>query len=467
MPIQISRPGGQLSSIRPDGSRVPIHPSDVHGRFITARRVVFAILIAVYALAPLIRIGGHPAIHLDVAQRRFFLLGQTYNAQDFWMVILIALNLIFGLLAVTTWRGRLWCGWACPQTVFLESFFRPIERLFDGPRERRMKRETAPRNARFYVRAILKHAAYLTMAWLLSHVALALFLSVHDLLGVMVDGPAAHPVAFGWAVAVTGVLYFNFAWFREQFCVVLCPYGRLQSVMHDRDSIVIGYDAKRGEPRGPLLKAGIQGPPRGDCVDCGKCVTACPTAIDIRHGLQMECIACAQCVDACDEVMTKIHKPIGLIRYASSNELEGKPTRQVRPRTIVYSVLFTIVFTVLTASLLTRKSFEANLLRLPGLPYFVEGTEVRNSLQIHLINKSPDTARYTLTIDAAPTIRIAIASQAFELESLTQKQIPLFVWARANELHAGQKVQVRITDETHHTERLVEMPLLGPPGASK
>ncbi|HEY8924555.1 MAG TPA: 4Fe-4S dicluster domain-containing protein, partial [Polyangia bacterium] len=284
-------------ALRPDGRRTAIHTIDVKGRFIRARRLTFAALIALYVAAPLIRIGGHPAVHLDVAARKFFLLGSTFNAQDFWIVLFIGTALLFSLLLLTAWHGRIWCGWACPQTVFLEAVYRPIERLVEGPRSRRLKLRGAPWTLERAARTAVKHVLYILVSLILSHVALSLFLSASELAAMVREGPASHPAAFTWSVAVTAALYFNYAWFREQLCIVLCPYGRLQSVLHDPDSIVVGYDARRGEPRGKLVRsaalalapAATAPAPRGDCVDCRKCVYACPTGIDIRNGLQMEC----------------------------------------------------------------------------------------------------------------------------------------------------------------------------------
>jgi len=416
-----------LGSMRPDGSRLTVHPADVQGRWIHRRRLAFGALIAFYVLAPLLPVGGHPAIHLDVAHRRFYLFGQTFNAQDFWLVVLIALSFVFGLLLVTAWRGRVWCGWACPQTVFLEGVYRPIERFFDGPRERRLRDMAAPWTAAKLGRRAAKLAIFLAVSLAIAHTATAIFVGPRELFAMVREGPAAHQIAFGLTMGFTAILMLNFAWFREQFCVVLCPYGRLQSVLHDRDSITVAYDEGRGEPRGKLYK-GEGEAPRGDCIDCQRCVVVCPTAIDIRNGLQMECLACLQCVDACDAVMDKVGRRRGLIGLYSQQQVARAASRVLRPRLAVYAALFLVSVTALGASLATRSTFEANVLRPRGAnPFVVDGAVVRNAFEIHLVNKGPATANYSVSVEAPVAADVVVGTPAVELPSLSDVRVPIAV----------------------------------------
>lgn len=452
-----------LTAIRPDGKRPAIHPLDVRGRFITARRIVFAILIAIYVAAPLVHIGGHPAIHLDVGARKFFLLGKSFNAQDVWILLFLLTGALFTLLFVTAWRGRVWCGWACPQTVFLEAIYRPIERLFEGPRSRRLKLPQMPWTLTRVLRTGGKHLSYFIVSVLLSHVALALFLPFSELALMIGQGPVAHPVPFMWAAGVTAVLYFNFAWFREQFCVVLCPYGRLQSLLHDPHSIVIGYDQSRGEPRGPLRKeANPDDAPRGDCIDCKKCVHVCPTAIDIRVGFQMECLACAQCIDVCDEVMDKIEKPRGLIRYASLEQFAGRKTRVLRPRLYLYAVLVVIALGGLSFGLGGRVLFEANVYRPPGVPWVIEGDEIRNQVQLHLVNKSTTPRTYSIRVETPEGMKARFEAESLQLKSLEDSYLPLILISNRATLPLDPTVQVYIRDTSTGEERMREVGFVAP-----
>ncbi len=411
----------RLYSIRSDGSRRFLHPADVRGRFIRWRRVGFVALLAIYVALPLVDVGGHPAVHLDIADRRFYLFGGVFNATDVWLVVFALLAFAFGLLFVTSWLGRAWCGWACPQTVFLEGVYRLIERAIDGPGEKRLRLDQAPLGAGKVARRVSKHAIYVGVSLLLAHVTVSLFVSGRGLVAMMHHDPRAHVEAFAWTMAIAGVLYFDFGWFREQFCIVMCPYGRMQSALVDRDSLVIGYDRARGEPRGKVKAAG-----RGDCVDCARCVVVCPTGIDIRNGLQMECIACAQCIDACDEIMDKVGQRRGLIRYDSQRRLEGGARAGVRGRLIAYGARFAAALVALALSTGERAPFEATLVRAPGAPFVVdEAGAVRNQFVLHLTNKSAAAAEFRVA--AAAGAAEVIAPRTVALEPLGSVRVPLFL----------------------------------------
>lgn len=454
LPIVESR-----SSIRGDGSRPAIHPADVHGRFNSARWVVFAVLLAVYILVPWLKVGGNPAVLLDVAHRRFFLFGAVFNAQDIWLTFFLLSGIGFGLVALTAVAGRIWCGWGCPQTVFLEGVFRPIQRLIEGSAAQRIRREAGPWTVERIARRTLLWSIYLVLALGVAHVFLGYFTPIRGLWSMIQAGPSESPEAFAWMLAITGVTFFNFAWFREQTCVAICPYGRLQSVLTDPDSLVIGYDEKRGEPR---ARGKVKAEGAGDCIDCNRCVVVCPTGIDIRNGLQLDCIACTRCIDACDDVMARLDRPKGLIRYDSQQGLHHEPRRFLRPRLGLYAVLGLMGLGATLLAFRTHSPYEANLLRLGGLPYTVENGTVRNAYDIHLVNK--ESHRVTFTIDpitGAP-FSFVIPMARVTLEPLVGSHVPVFVTVPQGSLQGDARIRIRVRPEGEGQPRTIEAPFLGP-----
>jgi len=421
----------RLYSIRSDGSRRKLHPSDVRGRFMRARRIVFGILVLAALAMPFVHIKGHPAVQLDIANRRFYLFGSAFNAQDVWMLVFLLAAVAFGILFVTAWLGRVWCGWSCPQSVFMEGLFRPIERLLEGAGEKRYRLDEAPMSGGKLARKLVKHVLFIVASTAIAHGILSFFVSGRALLDMMRHDPRQHPEAFAWMLAFTGIMYFNFAWFREQFCIVVCPYGRLQGVLADDDSMVIGYDKTRGEPRAHRDK-GKRRDGAGECVDCNRCVAVCPTGIDIRQGLQLECVACAQCIDACDEVMDKLAQPRGLIRYASHNQFSGKKHRTIRPRLIAYFTLFAIAVSGAGIAAARHRSFEANLLRVRGTPYVrdvaADGkTTWRNTYELHLVNKRTVATTFVVTPKAPVAAEYVLPQGRLTLAPGEDRRVPIVV----------------------------------------
>jgi cytochrome c oxidase accessory protein FixG len=306
--------------------------------------------------------------------------------------------------------------------VFIEAIFRPIERLVNGPRNVALRRAGGPADLDRAARLAATHALYLVASFLVAHVFLAYFVSLPALWRMMTTHPGAHPEAFGWMLATTALTYGAFAVFREQFCVVMCPYGRLQSVLLDDDALVIGYDERRGEPRGKTTAED-----RGACVDCNRCVVVCPTGIDIREGLQLDCIACTACVDACDEVMDRLGRPRGLVRYDSLHGLRGEPRHVLRPRIVVYTALLVVGIVVAALAIGRREPFEANLLRLPGPPYTIEEGRVRNGFELHVVNKTSAPATFTLSAEREPGVELIIPITEVEIEPLGSRRLPFFV----------------------------------------
>ncbi len=437
-------------SLGRDGRRKRPYPADVSGRWATYRRIVYALLVVFWAALPWIPLAGHPAVFLDIDKRQFFLFGFTANAQDIPLMFFAITGVGFGLLYATALLGRVWCGWACPQTVFIESLFRPLERLINGPRNTAMKRAAGPMTFDRGWRTALTHAAYLIAAAVVAHVFLAYFVSLPKLFAIVRTKPSEHPEAFAWMLGTTALFYVNFGHFREQFCVVMCPYGRLQSVLLDDDSLVVGYDEKRGEPRarGKVKseandEAGKLG--KGDCVDCNRCVVVCPTGIDIRDGLQLDCIACTACIDACDEVMEKVGRPTGLIRYDSLKGLRGEPRRVLRPRIYAYTGLLILGVVVATTFFAKRTPFEANVLRLPGIPYTRENGALRNAFEIHLVNKEAKPVTFVLEPRGTREMTWSIEAREVTLDALGQRRVPVFVTIDQAKFQGDRPFVVRVT----------------------
>jgi cytochrome c oxidase accessory protein FixG len=429
------------SSIQSDGRREKLRLGDVAGWFTTRRQAFFYALIAVFALLPLLRVHGAPLIFLDILHRRFYLFGDTFNAQDTYLLFFLLASGIVTLFIVTALVGRAWCGWACPQTVYLEGVFRRIERLVEGPKARQLQLAKAPWGPRKAALKLIKHGLYLAAAVLVSNIFISYFVSFDQLRLWVLVSPAEHLTAFGWMAAITGALYFDLAWFREQTCVVICPYGRLQSALTDDDTLVVGYDAGRGEPRGHLGAVGAK-----DCIDCGRCVDVCPTGIDIREGLQLECIACANCIDACDAIMVQIGRPKGLVRYDSLMGLQGSPQRFLRPRIYAYAGILAMIGLLAVLFVARRRPFEATLIRQQGLPYSLDHGVIRNTYLLHLVNKTRDAATFKLELELPDGAHGLVPLPVVPVASLGTLSVPLDVELPAAQWHGGFEVAARTTD---------------------
>ena len=447
-----------VTTIRDDGSRPFLFPADTHGRFTTARRIWSLLLIAFYLSLPWIKINGYPAVFLDVALRRFHLFGLTLAAQDVWLMFFLITGLGFSLFFVTALFGRIWCGWACPHTVFLDHVYRRIERAIDGDAIERRRLDEAPASGGKLFKRVLKHSLYILVSAVIAHLFLAYFVSLPEVWVMVSAAPTAHWSAFAFMAVFTGILYFNFGWFREQLCIVICPYGRLQSALIDDNSLVIGYDTNRGEPRG---KVGTEG--AGSCVACNRCVQVCPTGIDIRQGLQLECVGCTACIDACDDVMTRLHRPRGLIRYDSQTAFAGKATRWFRPRTLLYGVLLLIGASVATWALSTIRPANLGVTRIIGAPYIVSADYVRNQFLVRIVNKQNGPAEFLLHLEHAPAgLRQTGLVGPIRVEALGEIVQPLVFQQLRADYRGPFLFTIGIADPagTFHLERQVEF--LGP-----
>jgi cytochrome c oxidase accessory protein FixG len=442
-PVRIRPDRDSVTTIREDGSRLFLHPADAQGWFTTARRWSGWFLIAIYLALPWIPVGGHPAVFLDIAGRRFHLFGSTLAFQDAWLMFFGITGLGFALFFITSLLGRVWCGWACPQTVFLEHVYRRIERWLEGDSFQRRRLDSLPWGASKLLRRGGKQVVFFLISAVIAHLFLAYFVSIPELWSMMHAAPGTHWASFVFVFVFTAILYFNFAWFREQLCIVICPYGRLQSALIDDHSLVIGYDAKRGEPRGRLNT-----PDAGACVDCNRCVQVCPTGIDIRHGLQIECIGCAACIDACDTVMDKVGRPRGLIRYDSLAGFAGGRTRWLRPRTLVYLALLIVGIAVASWALSTVRPANLTITRMTGAPYFVTDDAVRNQFLVRLVNKRDTSTSFVITLPDAPATLMRTGLEGgVTLAPLAEEVRPLVLQMSRATYEGSFPLVVRVSDE--------------------
>ncbi|MEZ4701560.1 MAG: cytochrome c oxidase accessory protein CcoG [Rhodothermales bacterium] len=403
-PRILESPEEVLSTLGADGKRRWIYPVSSPGRYFNWRRIVGYVLVVLYLALPVIHIGGKPAVMLDFVHREFALFGLTFYPTDTLLLLGFGVSMVLVVIIGTALLGRVWCGWACPQTVYLEFVFRPIERLIEGKEHVRSRRDAGPMNWDKAWRKGLKLSIYLLIALLLAHTFVAYFVGWQTLIDWMLDPPGEHFGFFGMMALTTGLILYDFGYFREQMCTIACPYARMQSVLLDPDSLIVSYDPGRGEPRAKRSRktmeeeaAGVR-PAQGDCIDCLACVRTCPTGIDIRNGLQMECIACTQCIDACDSIMDKIGKPRGLVRYTSEHALAGKESRLFRPRTILYTLLIGLVSTLFVVGLVLRSDYDINVGRVTGSPFTeLPDGSIANRLRFRVRNQTGATTTMTIT----------------------------------------------------------------------
>lgn len=450
-----------LSTLERDGSRRWMYPRLANGYFWHIRRIVGYALIILFVSLPHIKIAGKPAILLDIAHRRFTLFGFTFLPTDTLLLALLMMTIFLTIFLLTAILGRVWCGWACPQTVYMEFVFRPIERFFDGTKGvgGRPPERTAG------MRRTLKYIVYFILSVFLAHTFLAYFVGVERLSRWIQQSPFEHPIPFFIMAGTTVAMMFDFCFFREQLCLIACPYGRFQSVLLDRQSLIVSYDYKRGEPRGHLTKSlpVLSNEKQGDCVDCGACVRTCPTGIDIRKGLQMECIHCTQCIDACDAIMNRLHRPMGLIRYSTQNAIDGRQKSWLRPRLFVYPVLLTVVISAFVITLVNKKSFDVTVLRNFGMPFILAANdEVQNSMRIKLVNRIEKPLAFQLRVADRKDVMLDIKDTQIEVSGGAMVTQPVLITAPAKDFVNGEydiKLSIQSSDGE---ERTVSCRLLGP-----
>jgi cytochrome c oxidase accessory protein FixG len=379
-----------IATVDEEGKRNWIYPKKPKGRFYKWRSYVSYVLLAFFFSAPFIKIGGEPLIMLNVIDRKFVFFGQIFWPQDFYLFVIGMITMIVFIILFTVIYGRLFCGWVCPQTIFMEMVFRKIEYWIEGDFRKQRKLDQMKWNAEKIRKKSFKHAIFFGLSFIISNLFLIYIIGDHDWFSLVSDSPKEHVGGLTSMVIFTGVFYGVFAKFREQVCTVVCPYGRLQGVLLDSKSIVVAYDFVRGEKRGRFKRREDreeQG--KGDCIDCHACVDVCPTGIDIRNGTQLECINCTACIDACDAIMDKVGFDRGLIRYASEENIREKKEFTFTSRMFAYTGVLGVLVGVLLMLFAFRTDAEATILRAPGTIYQeTEDGRLSNLYQYKVINKT-------------------------------------------------------------------------------
>jgi cytochrome c oxidase accessory protein FixG len=441
--------GRVLPTLNEDGSRNWIRPKPSPGIWWRRRQVVAYTLMAVFFAIPHLRIRGKPAFLMSFPAREFNLMGWTFLPTDTLLFMLFLFSTVIGIFLLTALFGRAWCGWGCPQTVYLEFLFRPIERLIEGGYT---GSRALDRAGNFWgPRRLAKYAVYAVLSLFLAHTFLAYFVGTAQLALWVRQSPWEHPTGFVVMAITTLAIWYNFTYFREQTCLIACPYGRWQSVLLDRQSLIVAYDHTRGEPRGKGAEP--RADTLGDCIDCKACVTTCPTGIDIRNGLQMECVHCTQCIDACDRIMDKVGTPRGLIRYSSQEELAGRPKRLLRVRTVLYPAAFLAAFGTLLVLLVNKDTADVTVLRGLGAPFTEDANgTVTNQVRIKIANRGGADARYRIELDGAAGGRVIAPENPLVVTEGATRETSIFVLLpRARFANGERTVSITVSDGARFT----------------
>ncbi len=453
----------RLGTVDEYGNRVYLHPEDVKGFWKDKRDIVYWVLIALYLILPWIYIKNKPALLIDIFNREFTFMGSTFYGVDPILFFLIVISLIFFIAAATSLFGRVWCGWGCPQTVFITSLFLKIEAFIEGSARERRALDESPLSLKKALKKSIKWLLFTIISLHIAHTFMGYFLGPRELFHMTMHAPSEHFGIFMATMIITAIFLFDFGWFREQFCIIACPYGRMQSVIMDENSLIIAYDKKRGEPRRGT--PGVLREAEGDCINCYNCVKVCPTGIDIRRGTQLECIACTNCIDACDEIMTKIKKPTGLIRYGSENELNGIPRKTVTVRSVVYACIS--LFFILAFALFLNKSSDLQVLFIRGAETFtyVEST-VTNRFTVKFNYQGSEQYKVSIKISdpqLASQVKIITPTPVIEMTKHEKKIITFFKFDSHILLSGTKKINIDIIDEvSKKTLMTKEVVLVGP-----
>lgn len=475
-----------ISTVDEQGKRKWVYPKEPSGKFYNYRKIVSYILLVFLFTGPFLRINGQPVLLLNVLERKFVILGTTFWPQDFHLFGLAMITLVVFIVLFTVVFGRIFCGWICPQTIFMEMVFRRIEYWIEGSDSQQKKLSAAPWDMNKIIKRGGKLVIFFIISFIIGNTFLAYIIGSDEWIKLVTEPVSQNIGGFSAMMAFSAVFFFVFAYMREQVCVAVCPYGRLQGVMLDPNSIVVHYDFVRGEPRGKIRKAknnkkkpttaapnpllaiqdavseaaaipevaNVEVPPLGDCIDCGLCVKVCPTGIDIRNGTQLECVNCTACIDACDEVMVKVKRPTGLIRYASYNNIEKQEKFSFTPRVTAYSVVLVGLIGLLGFLLSGRNPVEATVLRTPGKLFYEVGTDtISNLYNYNITNKTVKAMDLTLKVKDEVGVLQMIGNPIITIEEQGIAKGSFFIKIPKDELK-DRKTPLMI--EVYQGDKLIE-----------
>ena len=446
-----------VAHISAEGKRVWFFPKKPKGYFYNLRSYLSWVYLAVFFTLPFIKFHGAPLFMLNVIDRIYILFGVRFWPQDFFIFVLGMLIFVVFIILFTVIFGRVFCGWVCPQTIFMEMVFRKIEYWLEGDRKAQMALRTQPWNSKTLTRRILKIILFFAVSFAIANTFLMYIIGSDAVWNIATEPVTQHVGGFSAIVVFSLVFFFIYYWFREQVCLIVCPYGRMQGVMLDKNSIAVTYDHVRGEPRTKHIKKTAD-QPHGDCVDCLECIRVCPTGIDIRNGLQLECVNCTACMDACDTVMEKTHREKGLIRYASENSVLTKTKLKLNKRIVAYSLVLLALISVEAFLLITRSELEVNSVRTRNTLFTVEPDgKIGNLYNIKLINKTSDEMNIEFKIEGKNASLDWIGHQN-KLQSGEMKNGELFIYVPVDELPSQRndvKLEIYSNGELKATENLV------------
>jgi cytochrome c oxidase accessory protein FixG len=456
-----------LASVHMDGRRKWIFARQPSGRFYRARTILSWFLLAFLFGAPFIQLNGHPLVLLDFLERRFAFFGLVFWPQDFYLVVLVALSVLVTLALSTTAVGRIWCGWLCPQTIFMEMLFRKLEYVIDGSAAQQVRLAKAPWAASKIFRRALKHGVFFGLSFVMANIFLAWVIGADDLWAIITDPPGEHLTGLVAITIFSLVFYSVFARFREQACTLACPYGRVMSALIDTHTRTVTYDRRRGEPRAHLTVArratGADAPPPGDCVDCAQCVTVCPTGIDIRNGIQLECINCAACIDACDDVMMRLGRPRGLIRITSEEAVRTGARRCLSARVQAYAAVWILLIGTAATLIASRPDLDVLILRQPGTLFTeLPGDAIGNFYSVQVVNRTAGSHALTYRAISPEGASITLLGDIHEARphGLVEGRLLLSVPA-ARLSGAANRVTFEILSDGQRLD-VVESSFLGP-----